>query len=60
MDVKKLTPALEEVQAWSTGDLKLKEIFVVPPRVDVKHVRTHSGLPRKEFAARYGDCGGKN
>jgi putative transcriptional regulator len=54
MDVQKLTRALEDVQAWSTGDLKLQESFVVPPRVDVKHVRTHSGLSQKEFAARYG------
>jgi putative transcriptional regulator len=54
MNVKKLTRALEDVQAWSSGDLKLKETFVVPPRVDVKHVRTHSGLSQKDFAARYG------
>lgn len=54
MDVKTLTKSLEEVDAYTRGQLKLKVTSVTPPHVDVKRVRTQIGISQKEFADRFG------
>ncbi|MGB4116529.1 MAG: transcriptional regulator [Polaromonas sp.] len=54
MNAKKLAIALEQVALYSEGKLELRATKVSPPQVDVKGIRSKTGLSQKIFAESYG------
>lgn len=54
MDSKSLVRALNTVARYERGEVQLKATEVVPPVVDVRHVRDTLGLSQKDFATKFG------
>lgn len=54
MDTKKLAKSLEEISLYNEGKIQLKVTAVAPPQVDVKVIRSRTGLTQKDFADHFG------
>jgi len=52
--MKKLINALQTLDRFQKGEVKLKTTEVIPPKVNVRQMRATLGLSQTQFATKYG------